>query len=200
MRKVCLAMIAVVCLFATGCASKLMQPVAVSPAAGSLSNEQAAIVFYRPSFLGGGVQAPVVEAVNNDIQFVGIVSSGMKLLYKTTPGKHFFVVGGEGSNLLEADFEGGKTYYAQIDPKMGMFKPRFVFIPVTNADLKAEHFTKDMAACKWYANLPEGQTWFQNNYNSLMDKKNNAFEKKDKEGTPQRAIIIKQYGTTTPVQ
>lgn len=200
MRKVLLSALAVVCLFAAGCMTKLMQPTAAPPVTGAVQSDQAAIVFFRSSGLGGGVQAPVVESVDNDVRYVGIVSSKMKLLHKTTPGKHYYVVGGEDANLLEADLEGGKIYYVDIEPKMGIFKARFIFVPITAAELSSESFLKDLAACAWYTNNPEGKAWFDSNYESLKDKKKTAFEKQGREGAYQKAIIIKQYGSATLIQ
>ncbi|MDR2081498.1 MAG: hypothetical protein LBP54_06380 [Campylobacteraceae bacterium] len=120
-----------------------MQPVNLSEADMRLSQNESAIVFLRPTFLGAAVQAPIAEFIDNDLKFVAIVSAKSKVFYKTTPGKHFFVVGGEGSNLLEADFEGGKIYYSYISPHMGFIKARFEFEPVKNGARPDKENKKD---------------------------------------------------------
>ncbi len=200
MRKFLVSALVVACFFASGCTSKLMQPLEAPPVRGALQSDQAAIVFFRPSSFGGAVQAPVIEAADTGIQYVGIVSAKMKLLHKTTPGKHYYVVGGENANLLEADFEGGKIYYAEVEAKFGLAKPRFIFVPITTAELSSESFLKNLAACKWYTNLPEGKAWFDSNYENLKGKRDTAFEKQGREGAYQKAIIIKQYGSATLIQ
>ena len=200
MYKFLLSVLAVACFFASGCTSKLMQPAATPSVTGAVQSDQAAIVFFRPSLFGGGIQAPVIEATETDILYVGIVSSKMKLLHKTTPGKHHYIVGGEDSNLLEADLEGGKIYYVEVNPKLGLVKARFVFVPITNTELSSESFLKDLAACKWYANLPEGKAWFESNYASLKNKKEKAVGKQDREGAYQKALVIKQYGSAILIQ
>ncbi|MDR2099831.1 MAG: hypothetical protein LBP40_03260 [Campylobacteraceae bacterium] len=121
-------------LFFGGCASKYMQPANLSEADMKLTQNESAIIFLRPTILGGAIQAPIAEFIDNDLKFVAIVSAKSKVFYKTTPGKHFFVVGGEGSNLLEAELEGGKTYYSYVNPYMGFAKASFKFEPVKNGN------------------------------------------------------------------
>ena len=201
MRKTALAVMFITSLFLTGCASHLMQPIDESiTMTGMLSDNESAIVFFRSTTFGGAIQAPVIEAVNEELKLVAIVSAGAKFLYKTTPGKHIFTVGGESSELLEADVEGGKTYYCYVSPRMGLFKARFVFVPVTDKDLATDGFKADLKWCKWYENKPEGQAWLTENMQSLQDKYTSAL-KDHQEAKPENKKTIKpEYGTAIPVQ
>ncbi|MDR2342168.1 MAG: hypothetical protein LBD84_03890 [Campylobacteraceae bacterium] len=178
-------------LFFSGCTSKYMQSVNLSKADMELSKNESAIVFFRPTYFGGGVQAPIAEFMDNDLKFVAIVSAKSKVFYKTTPGKHFFVVGGENGNLLEADFEGGKTYYSYIEPRFGFLKARFVFEPVKNSKIPV----RDLQSCKWIASKPnESAVWFDNSKKSMQRKYENAFEKHQKTNPANQKIIKSEYG------
>jgi PBP1b-binding outer membrane lipoprotein LpoB len=76
-------------LFFNGCASKHMRAVNLSETDMKLAQDEAAIVFFRPTILGDAIQAPIAESMDNDLKFVAIVSAKSKVFYKTTPGKHF---------------------------------------------------------------------------------------------------------------
>lgn len=156
-----------------------------------LSGDEAAIVFFRSTYFGGGAQAPIAEFIDNDLKFVAILSAKSKVFYKTTPGKHFFVVGGESGNLLEADFEGGKTYYSSVKLRPGVLKARFVFGPVENGRIPHG----DLQSYKWIANKPnESAVWFNNSKKSMWQKYENAFEKHQRARSENKKIIRPEYG------
>jgi hypothetical protein len=178
MRKASLALLAGVLLLA-GCASKYMQETAIPSTADTLQANESAVVFFRDTSFGGAIQAPVAESVNETVSFVGIISAKTKLLQKTAPGRHIYVIGGEDSNLLVADFEPQKFYYVRVTPKMGMWKARFVFEPVS-AD-QAASLGGDLTNCVWVTPNQEAQGWFAGNKGSMQDKLDDAL-KKDREG------------------
>ncbi len=199
MRRLLLIFAAVLCLGMTGCASKLMQPVDPAAMNDTVQPDEAGIVFFRATTFGGAIQAPIIEASEGGkLNFVAIVSAGKKYLHRTTPGKHLYVVGGESSEMLEADMDAGKTYYVYVSPRMGWVKARFVFMPVPNASDEA--FKKDLAWCDWVQNTPEGQAWFSDNLPSLQAKYADA-QKEHNEAKPEDKKVIKpEYGTLTPVR
>jgi hypothetical protein len=175
MRKAILVLAAVaVCVVLAGCASKHMEVTAIGQNEGALTENEAAIVFFRDSILGGAIQAPVVESKGAEVEFVSIMSLNTKFLHKTTPGKHIYVVGGESSNLLEADLAPQKFYYVRVDPKMGFAKARFAFEPVLVADEKLQ---KALAGCKWVTSGATAQAWFNENKANLRGKSLSAAEK-----------------------
>jgi len=178
MRKLMLVYVAVV-MAVTGCASKHMDVVTIGQNEGILAKNQAAIVFFRDTSFGGAIQAPIVESLDKDLAFVGILSANTKLLYKTAPGKHIFIVGGEDSNMLEADLAPQKFYYVRVSPKIGLWKARFVFEPVTAADEKLQ---KALSGCTWTTAGASAQTWFNDNKNSLQ-RKSIAATNKEKRAT-----------------
>ena len=54
-------------------------------------------------------------------KFLGTISSGEYYIYKTTPGKHIFWAASENRDFLDANLQGGKTYFIQVDALMGAF-------------------------------------------------------------------------------
>jgi len=188
----------------TGCASKLMEPVDPAALNVNLHPDEAAIVIFRSTLFGGAIQAPVLEAdESGNLNFVAVISAKTKYLHRTAPGRHFYVVGGESSAILEANMEAGKTYYAYVAPYPGFFKARFVFVPVQNAD--NEKFKNNLAECKWVQNTPSGKVWFTDNMQSLKQKYADAL-KRHQEATAEdnsmfgKKILKPEYGTHTPIQ
>ena len=193
--------LALMCLMIAGCASKHMQPVQDTAAVtAEVGPDRAAIVFLRASSMGGGVQAPIVEGENGQVKYVGIVSTGAKIRHLTAPGKHLYTVGGESSGFLEADLEGGKTYYVVVEPKFGAIKSRFALEPVTAATARTEEFKKDFDACEWRESKPEASTWFAENKADMQSKFTDA-QKKHTTGKPgDRKIVRPEYGIQPPLR
>jgi hypothetical protein len=192
-KNVCLLIMSVFFGLA-GCASKHMQVAILDQSADTLPGNQSAIVFFRDTNFGGAIQAPIAEEQAGDIALVGILSANTRILHKTTPGKHFYVVGGEDSNLLETDLDSGKFYYVRVDPKMGMWKARFVFEPVPpdTASLPA-----DLSGCQWVTTKPEAETWFLENKPSMKAKLDSAILKHQTADLIDKAIINPYQGTAT---
>lgn len=172
-----MVLVAAAAMAVTGCASSHMAVTTIGPNDGVLAKNQAAIVFFRDTSFGGAIQAPVVESLDQDVAFVGIVSANTRLMHKTTPGKHFYVVGGESSSLLEADLAPQKFYYVRVDPKMGAFKARFALEPVDAADAK---LPKALSGCSWVAPGATAQGWFNENKGNLKGKSDSAATRENK--------------------
>jgi hypothetical protein len=161
-----------------GCASVHMQEAAPEASEATLSENQSVVVFFRDSILGAAIQAPVVEVTDAGVKFVGIVSSKAKVLYRTTPGKHSFVVGGESSHMLVANLAPKKFYYVRVDPRIGFFKARFG-LEVMRGDEPA--LRKVLSECKWQKPGPSAQAWLLENKESMEEKCKAAAEDSDKE-------------------
>lgn len=201
MRTFVVTFLMILCLSVVGCVSKLVKPVDPAMMIAAMSGEEAAVVFLRPTQLGSGTQAPVAEAVDGQLRFVGIVSADTKLLYKTTPGRKFFVVGGGSSQLLEAEFAPGKTYYCAILPQEeGGVKARFAFVPYTNDDLLKDGFIRDWERCAWYENTPEGHAWFTKSLPSMRKKYAAALRAYQTTPTREKTTILPEFGIDDPVR
>ena len=193
MRKLLLLVFALVFVGLTGCASKLMQPADHAAVTAQPGQDEVTVVFFRATSFGGAVQAFVCEEVDGELKFIAIVSSGMKVAHKTKPGKHVYMTGAESSELMYAELEGGKTYYAYVSPQMGMWKAGFAFVPVTDKDLQTDSLKSDLAWCEWHENKPEAQQWFRDNYDSLKAKYAEARQANKK-------MMLPQYGSDVPLK
>ena len=168
-----LLLLALLALTACSTKTSYMSPLIEEPK--MIQSDESAIVFMRPSVFGGAIQAPIAEIKDDGLVFVAISSSGTRILHKTTPGKHLYLVGGESAHLLEADLEAGMVYYVYVKAIRGLWKARFQFNPVT--DLTDKSFRKDYIKCKWYTENEKAEQWFQENYKSLEYKTKTQLDK-----------------------
>lgn len=146
----------------SGCASKLMKPVDKGSAAYKPGDNEATIIFLRNSIFGAAVQATVYDVTGEETKFIGIVSYKFKVAYKTTPGKHMFMVVGENGDFMPGEFEAGKTYFAIVVPRPGFFKTRFSLNPVHQNEYN-DKFAAYRRDTHFVENTPESLAWFAEN-------------------------------------
>lgn len=96
------------------------------------NNDESTIVFMRSSFVGKMIKASIYEVTDDKTQFIGIMKNKKKITFKTTPGSHTFMVVSESADFMQANVEGGKTYYSIITSRMGAWKARFSMSPIRN--------------------------------------------------------------------
>jgi hypothetical protein len=141
-------------------ANKQMHPIEMTEEILTITPDEAAIVFYR--VVDDGVNAPIVEAAGEELRFVATVSGRSRALHRTKPGKHVYIVGGEGARMLDADLAPGKYHYVHVKTGMGLFKPDFTLIATEPLDL---------SETQWLApNLADGNAWILDNANSWKRK------------------------------
>ena len=131
------------------------------------STESAVVIFMRPSVLGGGVQSVVYDTTHEQSELVGIVSSGSKVAFKTTPGEHTFMVVSESADFMRATLDANKTYYALVTPRMGAFRARFSLRPVTSDDIESGRLAGWERSCVLYENAQGSRDWAVNNAPSV---------------------------------
>ena len=157
--------------FLTGCAtSSKMQAVSPEQAQAVPEAGTSLVVFMRPSNFGGAVQSSVFEIKEGDPELIGIVSANTKVAYQAEPGEHLFMVIGESADFMSAELEAGKTYYALVTPRMGVWKARFSLDPVHAAELGSEDFDDWFGQCTWMENTPASEGWARENANSIYSK------------------------------
>jgi hypothetical protein len=154
-----------------------MQPTEIGPSDAVLSGDQSVVVFFRDSIFGAAIQAPIVEATDAGPKFVSIVSSNIKVLYRTTPGRHAFVVGGESGHMLDANLAPRKFYYVRVVPRFGLLKARFGLEPVRGDEKQLE---QALSGCKWHTPGQTASAWFLENKASMEEKCKLAAEDEDK--------------------
>jgi hypothetical protein len=152
----------------SSCASSRMVDVAEPPAVASPHPDQATIVFMRTSSLGFAVQSAVFDITNDPPDFIGIVSSGKKIAITARPGQHRFMVVSEAADFMDAELAAGKTYYALITPRMGVWKARFSLKPVSAMNPEIQ---EDLKSTNWVENTPDSRDWARDNMVSIQAKK-----------------------------
>jgi hypothetical protein len=138
-----------------GCASSSMikapQQQLAKPAA-----DKAQIIFMRSSFVGSAISAPLFDVTAGEPTFICMVTS-------------------EAADFLEAEVEGGKTYYAMVTPRMGAWVARFSIWPV-RGNGTSEFHTADKDVQKFISktvlmqNSPKSEAWFLKNKDDVKAK------------------------------
>jgi hypothetical protein len=150
------------------CASSRMVDIPEPAYVNTPRADQATIVFLRPSTLGFAVQSAVFDVTDNPPTFVGIVSSKKKIAMSTTPGRHRFMVVSEAADFMDAELSAGKTYYALVTPRMGMWRARFSLRPMSGGSPDLVGYLKDT---NWVENTADSQAWAKSNLDSVLAKK-----------------------------
>ena len=163
------AFLLVVALVLAGCAGPgSMQKAEQAPA---VKPDQALVVFMRSTFVGSAVSASVFDVTGSDTKFVGLVNNGTKLGYYAPPGEHTFMVVSEAADFMKANVAAGKTYYALVTPRMGMWKARFSLKPVRGSELGGSDFAGWDAGTQYVVNSPQSQAWAANNGIDIAQKR-----------------------------
>lgn len=188
MKALNIALLGFITLTMCGCSSTLMKraDIQIMTPPGTQTSR---VIFLRESAFGGAIQASIFDASSEDLKFVGVSSTGTKVAYDTIPGIHRFMVVSEAADFMEATLDGGKTYYAMVTPRMGMWKARFSLWPI-KSDANARHSLQSKAFVGWLElgkfviNTPEGDQWFRANASGIKQKYN-AYLPDWKRKTPQ---------------
>jgi hypothetical protein len=172
-----------VILVMTGCRihSALMANVPEPTAVAAPLTDKATVVFYRSSFLGETIQASVFDITTEPPRLVGIISSTTKLAYLCDPGTRRFMVVSEAADFMDAELAPGKTYYALVAPRVGVWKARFSLQPRQADDPQVAEQVKGLS---WVENTPQSQQWAQKNMSDIQQKRQDYWpewrEKADK--------------------
>ena len=121
--------------------------------------DQALVVFMRSTFLGSAIGASVFDVSGKDTRFVGLVNNGTKIGYYVPPGEHTFMVVSEAADFMQANLAAGKTYYALVTPRMGLWKARFSLKPVRGSELGGTEFAGWDSGTQFVVNSSESQAW-----------------------------------------
>ncbi|MCF6299721.1 MAG: hypothetical protein L3J52_01145 [Proteobacteria bacterium] len=111
-----------------------------------------------------------------ETKFIGILRNKTKINYKTSAGKHTFMVVSEAADFMHAEIVEGKTYYSIITPRMGAWKARFSIRPVRNDGTTEFHtenkrFKKILKKTKPVKPTKKSQAWYQKHKDSVEKKR-----------------------------
>jgi hypothetical protein len=119
----CLALLSL-----TGCAAAPMRPAQYRSAPAA---EEAIVTFVRESiFMGDGIHLYLWDGD----AFVGTLSAGTLVQYRTKPGQHVFMASSENWSYVKADLKPGKHYYIKANMFPGFATMRSALQPVESGD------------------------------------------------------------------
>lgn len=144
----------------------------------STDTDKATVVFMRSSFIAFLENTSIYEVTDGKNIFIGNLRNNKKIIYKTTPGKHTFMVASEAADFMEANVISGKTYYSIITPRPGIFKPRFSMNPIKN-DNSSKFNTSKKKFLKWKENTKE-TLLTEKSITRQARRESSIFKKKDK--------------------
>lgn len=174
MRNLAFIFLASVALL-SGCASnpmKITERTVVEP----IQITDAQVVFMRSSFLGKAINASIYDVTGDKLEFIGVIANGTKIPYKTSPGKHRFMVVSEAADFMESDLAAGKTYYSMITPRMGLWKARFSIMPIKKDpqykfNTSSDDFNSWLESTKVAEKSEKANEWFNANQEDIARKK-----------------------------
>lgn len=164
-------LIVVLAALVSGCAGTIKHMEEVSAAPSGPRAGKAMVVFMRPSGLGYAVQSTVYEVQGNNVSLIGVVAAKAKVAYEVDPGTRLFMVVGENADFMTAELLPNKTYYARVEPRMGLWKARFGLDPVPAKDLDTTDFKTQLDECKWVVKGPSADVWLGQNLASVQSKR-----------------------------
>jgi len=132
----------IILILVAGCAGTSQYMVQATPIE-SPSSGKALVYFMRPSGIGFAINFQIWDGDN----FIGLSQSKSYFAYECNPGRHLFVGMAENKRGLEADLEAGKSYYVITQVRMGGWRARMAFIPVTRGSEfwdKVEVYKKEL--------------------------------------------------------
>jgi hypothetical protein len=155
----------------TGAPAAAFTPISTAPTAAAASADSK-VVFLRATNFGGAIAASVFDVTDaGEPKFIGIINRGNKLAYPVKPGLYTFMVVSEAADFMQATVAGGRTYYALVTPRMGVWKARFSFKPVRGDELDGNQFAAWDRGTRLVANTPKTLAWAKDNAADIADKR-----------------------------
>jgi hypothetical protein len=174
--------------------NKLMQPAAQQQQP-ALEAGKAMLVIMRPSFYGGAIAASVYDITGDQTRLIGVLGPKDKIAYQVDAGAHRFMVVAENADFMEATLDAGKTYYAEVRARPGVWKARFSLLPIhaTSADqynLQGAEFKEWNDKSEWVERTERADAWFAEHGASVEEKKHDYLEKWDRMDANDKAELI----------
>jgi len=184
--------------------NKLMQP-AVQQQAPQPESGKAMLVIMRPSYSGGAIASSVYDISGEQTKLIGVLGPKDKIAYQVEPGQHRFMVVAENADFMEATLDAGKTYYAVVRARPGVWKARFSLLPIrtTSGDqynLQDPEFQKWNTASEWVERTERADAWFADHHASIEEKRSDYLLKWERMAPNDKAELVlhAEDGVATP--
>jgi hypothetical protein len=184
--------------------NKLMQPAAQQQLP-VVDAGKAMLVIMRPSYSGGAIASSVYDITGDQTKLIGVLGPKDKIAYQVEPGAHRFMVVSENADFMEATLDAGKTYYAVVRARPGLWKARFSLLPIhsTSGDqynLLDPEFQTWKAATEWVERTERADAWFTEHHANIEEKRNDYLVKWDRMAPNDKAELVlhAEDGVATP--
>ena len=165
----------------------VLTPISTAPTPAAAAADSK-VVFLRATNFGGAIAASVFDVTDAGApKFIGIINRGNKLAYPVKPGLYTFMVVSEAADFMQATVVGGRTYYALVTPRMGVWKARFSFKPVRGDELEGNQFAAWDRGTRLVANTPKTIAWARDNAADIADKRNRYLPEWSSKSASERA-------------
>lgn len=189
--KLALVFTIVVLLFGCSTSSKYMRDVADPGISYMPRNDEALVVFMRPSIGHLTNQAVIFDVTSAQNKLVGIVSAQKKLAYRTKPGKYLFMIMGENADFMRAVLEAGKTYYARVDPRMGF---SHFSLGAIHRNIDSSKLSSWQNRCVWVETTEATYEWAEKNASSIQNKRDAYIGKWNKKPDDRKPTLSPEDG------
>ncbi len=189
LRKLGLIFIASVSVLLGACASNHMT--VIPPEQQTIAPEEgkALIHFMRPTSFGGAIQSTIYDGD----EYIGTVSANTRVCYQSDPGSHMFMVVGESADFLQAELLPNKTYYVNVQPRMGVWKARFSFRPM-NGQVPKSDIDKWVKETKEVKINEQGRVWASKNKESVKKLKEKYLPKWNEKSDTIKQVLKAESG------
>ncbi len=134
-----------------------------------IKQDEAMMVFMRASSFGGSaIAALVLDVTEPEAKFIGMMNKGTKVAYPVKPGEYTFMVVSEAADFMQATVVSGKTCYAMVTPRIGLWKARFSFKPVRRGDAEFAGWDSETEFVEFG---PRTLEWAQRNSTDINSKR-----------------------------
>jgi len=174
--------------------NKLMQPAAQQQAP-AMEAGKAMLVIMRPSFYGGAIAASVYDITGDQTKLIGVLGPKDQIAYQVEPGQHRFMVVAENADFMEATLDAGKTYYAVVRARPGVWKARFSLLPIRASsddqyNLQSADFKEWSAKSEWVERTDRADAWYAEHQANIGEKRADYLEKWDRMAASDKAELI----------
>jgi hypothetical protein len=162
-------------LMSLGCTNKNPMTVAAQQDLQRPPADEIQLVLMHPSAAVGMNSATLYEVTGGEIRFIGVSDPKTSVVYRTTPGKHVFMVASDTAEFMEADLAGGKTYYGVVAPQLDSAKVGYSLWPFKN-DPSADYDTAMPIFDIWVRESQlvemsaEARSWYQEHRDDIEQK------------------------------
>ncbi len=177
----------------TGCAHH-MQAVSQDRIITAPEPGKSVVVFMRPGRYGGAIGSSVFEVSGEEPSLVGLVAAKSKVAYQVEPGEHLFMVVGESADFMSAQLEPNKTYYAFVEPRMGVWKARFSLRPIHAEEVESSRFKNWLNGCRWVEKIPSSDDWAKAHMASIKAKRKKFYDRWMERDVSERPRLQPQDG------